>query len=176
MWLRKRKPGAVAWPAPSLFDQLLMQDGYKVEAIVKKLVADWTNAEALGFQSEFQSPDGLYARVDMVRTIGENKIDLFEIKASTSLKDSGGHDHIDDAAFQTLVAERAGYHVGTVSIIHVNKEYVRRGRVVPSAFLTIVDVTAEVKARLDRIAADADAALGLLQNVEIDEEGCMRCP
>jgi hypothetical protein len=44
LWLKKRKPNTVAFPPPSLFDQLLMQDGYRVEEVVKKLVADWPDA------------------------------------------------------------------------------------------------------------------------------------
>lgn len=172
LWLRKRKPDAVAWPAPGLFDQLLMQDGYKVEAVVKEMVADWADVDAFNFQTVFQSPDGLYARADMVRTVGATEIDLFEIKASTSLKNSGGHDHVDDAAFQTLVAERTGFKVRTASIIHVTKDYVRNGPVDASEFLSIVDVTSEVRRHVDEIGTDADAALNLLQQTEIDEDGC----
>ena len=102
LWLRKRKPDAVSWPAPGLFDQLLMQDGYKVEAVVKEMVADWPHADACQFQADFKSPDGLYARADMVRSLAGGAVDLFEIKASTSLKSSGGQDHVDDAAFRPL--------------------------------------------------------------------------
>ena len=172
LWLRKRKPDAVAWPAPGLFDQLLMQDGYKVEAVVKEMVADWPDADACQFQADFKSPDGLYARADMVRSLPDGAVDLFEIKASTSLKSSGGQDHVDDAAFQTLAAERSGIEVRTAHVIHVNKDYVRAGIVVPDELLTIVDVTSDVRERIGGIASEADEALALLRQAKIDEAGC----
>lgn len=172
LWLRKRKPDAVRWPAPGLFDRLLMQDGYKVEAKVKEMVAAWPDADAYQFQADFKSSDGLYARADMVRSLAGGAVDLFEIKASTSLKSSGGQDHVDDAAFQTLVAERSGTEVRSAHVIHVNKDYVRAGNVVPKDLLTIVDVTGDVRERIVDIAAEADEALALLRQAEIDEAGC----
>lgn len=172
LWLRKHKPDAVAWSTPSQFDQLLMQDGYAVEAMAKELVGTWSDADSCNFQVAFKSPDRLYALADLVRSIGDKEIDIFEIKASTSLRSSNGDDHVDDAAFQTLVVERCGLSVGTVSVIHVNKEFVRNGPIDSSGFLTIVDVTEEVRERLAEIAAEADAALDLLREEKIDENGC----
>tara|TARA_R110000787_G_scaffold271400_1_gene378594 strand:+ start:2765 stop:4213 length:1449 start_codon:yes stop_codon:yes gene_type:complete len=172
LWLKKRKPNAVAFPPPSLFDQLLMQDGYRVEEIVKQLVADWPDAEACEFQTVFETPDGLYARADLVRTHSDGSLDIYEIKGSTSLKSSTGQDHVDDAAFQVMVAERAGYSVRAAHIIHVKKDFVRRGAIEPLEFLTIVDVTAEARTRLSTIEADAESALSLLAKTEIDERGC----
>ena len=133
LWLRKRKPEVIEWPAPSQFDQMLMRDGYRVEAEVKNLVRGWDDHAACAFQVEFTSPGGLYARADMVRSLDDGQIDLFEIKGSTSLRSSTGQDHVDDAAFQTLVAERAGHQVRRVHVIHVNKDYVRQGALTPSS-------------------------------------------
>ena len=172
LWLQKRKPEAVIFPAPSLFDQLLMQDGYRVEAVVKELVSTWQDANSCQFQVTFQSLDGLFARADLVRDCGGGEIDLYEIKGSTSLKSSTGQDHIDDAAFQQLVAERAGYKVRDVYVIHVQKDYVREGSINPARFLNIVNVTNESASRMAAIARDADAALKLLAMEAIDERGC----
>lgn len=172
LWLRKRKPDAVSWPPPNLFDQFLMRDGYRVEEVVKQLVATWPDADRCQFQATFQSGDGLYARADMVRDLDDGRIDIFEIKASTSLKSSTGQDHIDDVAFQQLVAERAGHTIRSVYVIHVRKDYVRRGAIDPASFLASVDVTLEAQSRKQSIARDADAALKLLAMNEIDERGC----
>ena len=172
LWLKKHKPNAVSWPAPNLFDRMLMQDGYRVEAIVKELIADWPDVEACAFQSVFQSSDGLYARADLVRTHADGEIDLFEIKASTSLRSSTGSDHVDDATFQTLVSERAGHQVRAIHVIHVNKDYVRSGKVNPTELLTIVDVTEDVRTRLANIEDHVDAALEWISQDTIDENGC----
>jgi hypothetical protein len=108
----------------------------------------------------------------MVRRLYDGQIDLFEIKGSTSLRSSTGQDHIDDAAFQTLVAERAGHQVRQAHVIHVNKEYVRQGEIDPEQLLTIKDVTEEMRQRLKAIEAEAIAALKWLAQEAIDENGC----
>lgn len=135
LWLKKRKPDAIPWPAPSLFDQMLMRDGYRVEGEVKKLVTGWEDGSSCEFQVDFQCPPNLYARADMVQYVGDDEIDLFEIKGSTSLRSTTGQDHIDDAAFQTMVAERAGHRVRSIYVVNVNKEYVRQGAVDPEQLL-----------------------------------------
>src|SRR5690606_22975731 len=100
LWLKKRKPEAIEWPGPSDFDLMLMRDGYRVEAEVRKLVATWNDHAACAFQVEFRSGEALYARADMVRRLAPNQIDLFEIKSSASLYSATGQDHVDDTAFQ----------------------------------------------------------------------------
>ena len=172
LWLKKRKPDAIQWPAPSLFDRMLMQDGYRVEEEVKKLVTGWGDGSSCEFQVDFQCPPNLYARADMVRHVGDDEIDLFEIKGSTSLRSSTGQDHVDDAAFQTMVAERAGLRVRRICVIHVNKEYVRQGAVDPEQLLAIVDVTEDARGRLPQIEAEVDDAIEFLAQDAIDENGC----
>jgi hypothetical protein len=170
-WLKHRKPDAVSWPAPSAFDRMLMADGYAVEAEAKRLVATWPHRDACTFQRVFDS-GSLYARADLVHDLGEGAIDLYEIKGSTSLKSSSGQDHVDDACFQTLVAERAGVSVRSVYIMHVNGEYARGGAIDPAALLAIVDVTADVRARSAAIDEEIEAAIALIGTDVIDERGC----
>lgn len=171
-WLKVHKPDVIKWPAPSAFDRLLMKDGYAVEAVVKEFVTSWPDRDACEFQKTYVSPDNLFARTDLVRQLEDGKIDIFEIKGSTSLKSSTGQDHVNDAAFQTLAVERSGQAVRSISIIHVNKEFVRNGDIDPSAFLVTVDVTEDVRKRLLDIAGEVDAAISYLSEPEIDESSC----
>jgi hypothetical protein len=171
-WLKHRKPHAVSRPSPSAFDRMLMADGYAVEAEAKKLVATWPHHDACTFQRIFDAGT-LYARADLVHDLGGGTIDLYEIKGSTSLKSSsGGQDHVDDACFQTLVAERAGVTVRAVYIMHVNGEYTRAGAVDPAELLVIIDVTSEVRARSAGIGDEIEAAITLIATNAIDERGC----
>lgn len=172
LWLAKRDPDVVPRPAPSAFDRLLARNGYAVEAEVKRLVAGWPDAAACSFQRDFATADGLYARADLVRQRADGAIDLFEIKSSTGLRSSTGRDHVIDAGFQTLVAERAGQRVAAVHVIHIDKEYVRRGDVDPASLLTIADVTEAARQRLPEIADQADEALALLARSDIERQGC----
>jgi hypothetical protein len=170
-WLKRRKPDVVSWPAPSAFDRMLMKDGYAVEAEAKRLVATWPHHASCSFQREF-SAGQLFARADLVHDHGDGSIDIYEIKGSTSLKSSGGQDHVDDGGFQLLVAELSGTPVRAVRIVHVNGEYSRQGDIDPAKLLVIVDVTAEVRERADALRAEIEQAVALLNSHAIDETGC----
>lgn len=136
------------------------------------MVADWPDAHACGFQQTFQTDDGLHARADLVRTRADGSLDIFEIKASTSLKGSDGADHVLDACFQAIVAERAGATVNSISVIHVDKEYRRDGQIVPNDLLVIVDVTERVIEMKPDVGAKIDEAIAFLNKVEINEDRC----
>ncbi|MBS9718495.1 DUF2779 domain-containing protein [Pseudohalocynthiibacter aestuariivivens] len=170
-WLKKNKPDAVHWPTPTAFDRLLMMDGQAVEVEARKLVESWDGGP-YEFQVTFDSPDGLLARADLVERLDDGQIDLFEVKASTSLKSSSGANHIVDAAFQTLVAEQSGASVRKAFIIHVNGDYVRKGDVDPEGLLRIVEVTKEVRSLLPKLEDEVVKALALVSEETIDENGC----
>lgn len=170
-WLKHHKPDAVTWPAPGAFERMLMRDGYAVEAQVKQLVQGWPNPEQLTFQKVFDA-GSCYARADLVREYPDGSIDIFEIKGSTSLKSSTGSDHIDDAGFQAAVAKMLGIDVRSVSVIHVNGDYVRAGDIDPAELLVLVDVTEEVVERKAALAEEIAAALEFLAQPQIDEKGC----
>ena len=73
------------------------------------------------------------------------------MKSGTAVKD----EYLQDVCFQKLVFERAGYRVGTLSIVHINSDYVRRGGIDPAQFFTTEDVTEAAGA----IEADVSAAI-----------------
>eukprot|EP01013_Petalomonas_cantuscygni_P044065 TRINITY_DN8693_c0_g1_i1.p2 TRINITY_DN8693_c0_g1~~TRINITY_DN8693_c0_g1_i1.p2 ORF type:complete len:472 (-),score=65.13 TRINITY_DN8693_c0_g1_i1:4906-6321(-) len=171
LWLRLRDPDVIDWPAPTEFNRMLMADGYAVEQTVQAFVATWGDCDLHDFQTIFESDDGLYARADMVRRNPDGTVDLWEIKASTRLTPQGA-DHVIDAAFQTLVAERAGETVNRIGVIHVNGDYVAEDVIDPASFLIFHDVTDEVRTRLAAITQQAGSALALLSQNEINRTGC----
>jgi CRISPR/Cas system-associated exonuclease Cas4 (RecB family) len=171
LWLRKKQPDTIEWPAPSAFDRMLMEDGYAVEVVVRDFVAKWDDSDRYSFQSVFKSPDGLFARADLVRSNEDGSIDIWEIKASTSLK-GNGKDHVMDATFQTLVAKRSGSEVRKIGVIHVNGDYEHGDELAEVDFLRFTDVTDDAASRLAEITDAADAALNLLAMDEIDTNGC----
>jgi len=111
------------------------------------------------FQGRFESGACTFI-CDIVTITGEKNIDLCEIKSGTHVKD----DHIFDLAFQMVVLERCGYTVGTISVAHVNNEYVRSGDIEPQQLVTIVDVTDEVKSKREFTHTSIDAALNMLRS------------
>ena len=85
---------------------------------------------------------------DIISFVGENEVDLYEIKASTSAKT----EHEFDLAFQTAVLEGCGLIVRNILVIHVNNKYVRHGAIESDKITAFADVTDKVRARVDSTA------------------------
>ncbi len=83
---------------------------------------------------------GALARVDILNPVGKNEWDLVEVKSSTEVKDV----NLIDLAFQAFVCTGAGLGIRRCCVMHVNRDYVRRGRVDPRKFFKLVDVTEDV--------------------------------
>lgn len=92
---------------------------------------------------------------DIVSFVGENEIDLYEIKASTSAKS----EHEFDLAFQVAVIEGCGLSVRNVYVIHVNNQYVREGEIEADKITQIHDVTEKVRAKREVTAESMPLAL-----------------
>ena len=84
--------------------------------------------------------NGGFARVDILDPVGEDAWDIIEVKSATEVKDV----NLLDLAFQTFVYSGAGLKIRRCCVMHVNREYVRRGLVDPKKFFKIVDVTKDV--------------------------------
>ncbi|MCZ4273341.1 DUF2779 domain-containing protein [Maritalea porphyrae] len=172
LWLMHNKPDVYPLGKFSEYAKKLAKEGYVVEDYVRQLVETWDNAIEFSFQRIFKTDDGLYAKADMIRTRSDGLIDLYEVKSSTSVKESNPHNQLKDAAFQAIVAKRAGEQVGNVFIVHLNKDYVRTGDINPSELSIFSDETVRVNALLSETEAEIEAALILLKQNEIDETYC----
>lgn len=170
-WLRRLRPEAVAWPAPSPMDQTRMRDGQQVEAVSHHYIAHRFGLDGIESQRTF-STDTLLARADFTRTHANGSIDIIEVKAATKLKEKSGPNHIVDAAFQLLTAERAGQAISQVFIVHLNSDYCRGEDLDPSNLFSSVDVTDLAREALLELEAQIDAAAAMLTETTIDEAGC----
>jgi hypothetical protein len=113
LWLLKHEPEAFPHGEFSVFLQKLTREGYEVESYVRQ----YFQAEkdhAVDFQKIFETEDGLYARIDALEGTSDGKTILYEIKSSTSVKTDAAHNHIKDACFQKICAERAGQRIDRV--------------------------------------------------------------
>lgn len=126
-----------ATPKPlSMFEQHLFEQGMQAEQLAKKFVEDvvlgrYEDAEIL-WQPSFTT-DQLESRADAIifdRT--HNVYDVYEIKSSTSVK----KEHKFDLGFQAIVYEE-NIEVRDYFLIHLNKEFVRKGEInIEALFLT----------------------------------------
>lgn len=108
------------------------------------------------FQATAQA-DGLLAMADVFRFNPEAEAwDIFEVKSGTSVTD----EYLHDVCFQKIAFERAGYSVGTLSLVHINSDYVRRGGIDPAQLFAIEDVTEAVR------AIEAEVSAGILRAKE----------
>ncbi len=87
---------------------------------------------------------GLFCSVDILINQGEHKVQLYEVKSSTTVHDI----YIDDVAFQTYVLSKLGYKVEKSSLVYINSDYVRHGELNISELFKIEDVTEIVGEKL----------------------------
>lgn len=94
---------------------------------------------------------------DIVSFIGDKEVDLYEIKASTQAKP----EHEFDLAYQTAVLEGVGYKVRNISVIHVNRDYVRNGEIKADEITIITDITDAVRSKSELTARHMPEALAV---------------
>ena len=171
LWLMLNKPLVYPHGEFSAFQSKLAAEGYEVEVYVRAFIDALPEASEFHFQHVFETDD-LYAKADIIRANADGTIDLYEIKSSTSVKDKNPHNQLKDAAFQAIVAEKCGYSIGKIFIVHLNKDYRREGDVDPAQLLVFADETVRIKALLDETRGEVEAALALIALDEIDETSC----
>jgi len=97
--------------------------------ITKKLLNDnYPIAEASFIYKD------LFCAVDILVKNDDGSYDIYEVKAST---DVNKHlvDYIPDVAFQKYVLKQCGLKIAHCHLLHLNKEYVRHGEIVPNQLL-----------------------------------------
>jgi hypothetical protein len=110
------------------------------------------------FQGRFETGN-ITCICDVVKVIGKNKVDLFEIKSGSSVK----QDNIYDLAFQTIVLEDAGYSVRNIGVVTVNGFYRRKGEIDPHQLCVKNDVTQEVRDEIEEIRELIPEAVAIAQ-------------
>ncbi len=111
------------------------------------------------FQGRFEN-ESTTCICDIVQFVGDNTVDLFEIKSSTKAKP----EHELDLAFQMVVLEGNGYEVRNIEVIHVNNQYVRNGDVKAEDIVAKTNVTDKVKNRRDFTVQKIAEAVKMLED------------
>lgn len=171
LWVLKHDPTNYPHGEFSVFLQKLTREGYEVERCVRQYF-EGDNGRDVNFQHVFETDDGLFARADALERGPDGEVILYEIKSSTSVKTDPSHNHIKDAGFQKICAERAGQQIDRVYLVHLNGDYERAGDVDPASLLRFADVTDQIAEIEAEIAGEIDAVLALLDQAELDCKGC----
>lgn len=188
LWLFKNKPDEYPNGEFSLFLQKLIDEGYEVEEFAQKLFPHGIKLPEFGtpkdtedalendgvcfFQAAFKTDKGVFARIDVLEHLHNNTWHIYEVKSSTSVKTDKKHNHLKDACFQKYVLEQNGYKVSKVSIIHLNKDYVRNGQIDPDVLLTVEEVTDRIEGVYADVALEVEQAVHFINQASIDETKC----
>jgi hypothetical protein len=154
-------------PEPDAATMAKFEQGYLIGDYAKKLFPDGIEvakgivgfAEVLPvsknvarlrkpmFEAAFQY-GGAYARADILEPVPGGKWDLIEVKSTNEVKDH----HYHDVALQKYVYDGAGIDIRRCYLMHLNREYIRRGEIDPRKLFVKEDITKEVKNMLEEIA------------------------
>jgi len=117
------------------------------------------------FEATFQY-DGILVRVDVLIP-GDNGWRAIEVKASTSVKDY----HVLDCAIQDWVMRHVGLTIESISLAHINNQFVYQGDGDYTGLLTEQDLTDEVRTLepsvVDLIAKAREAVTGPMPEIVV---------
>ena len=188
-WFWKNKLDILTEEKIDPFIERLKSQGYEVELFARNLypkaqlvtgkldAASQQTKEFIqnGTKELFQASfviDGLFASCDvLVWNEMFQGWDLIEIKSSTD-KDRKKKEHIIDAAFQRIVAQRTGFNIVNVYLIELNKDYYKDGDIDPSDLFNQTEITTECIELEQQLNADINAAKNVLKGKEPTECTC----
>ncbi len=162
LWFYKNKPAVLTDQTLNDFEKELIKSGQEVEAWARKLFPSGVLVESIQeqaaldtkklldegkkviFQATFEA-DWLYIMVDILEWNEEGECWIInEAKGSTCDKEGEKKNkktHLYDAGFQYIVMQKAGYKVGQVNLIELDKEFVKDGEISPVNLLKKSDIT-----------------------------------
>ncbi len=161
-WFFKKKQEVLANQELSDFDKELIKNGQEVELWARKLFPKGVLVEGrenaaiqetqnyleeggkVIFQATFQADD-LYFMVDVWEWDDANNYWVINEVKATSGQEKKKDQHLYDATFQYIVAKMAGYNVGRVNLMELNKEFRKKGEINTRQLIQITDITEQVK-------------------------------
>lgn len=186
LWLVKNKPEVYEKYRGkfSLFLEKLIKEGYEVEEYAKLLfptgidlpenaTPEYTNQQLnsnnkVFFQPSFVTNKGVFARIDILEKLDNSTFHIYEVKSAVSVE----KEKLEDACFQKYVLQECGYTVSKVSIIHLNKEYVRQGAISPEELLEVTEVTEQIDGIYSSLVNEINAASNFINKEAINENEC----
>lgn len=144
--------------AMSLFGHYTEVQKDNLGEMIRKTETLISSGETIIAEASF-SYDNLFCSVDILKNLGYRKVELYEVKSSTSIHDI----YIHDIAYQVFVLEKCGFTVQKASLVYINKDYVRKKDLEINKLFSIkdiTDVTKQLQSEIqDRIFAFKDLIL-----------------
>jgi hypothetical protein len=175
LWITVNKPELI--PEVSEATKHIFDQGHIVGKLAHSLYPKGINIQIDDFQNNLKqstellkkrkplfeaafSADNLYSRVDILKPAGKDEWDLIEVKSATEVKDVNLH----DVSFQRYCLEKAGLKIRNCILMHINNEYVRKGRINPKQLFKLVDITSEVNETICGIQERIDSMFKIINS------------
>ena len=146
------------------FLQHLFEQGYEVEELAEQYIKDILVPQYKVTQEKFLFQptciDGLFeARADaLIFNSISSKWDIYEIKSTNDISKQ----HKYDATFQYLVFNKK-YEIGDIYILHLNKEYCRRGDLNLKELFKITNINEDIEKLKEEVNQLRFEALEVMQ-------------
>ncbi|MFP4487427.1 MAG: DUF2779 domain-containing protein [Campylobacterales bacterium] len=181
LWLYKNRPELREQPDSS--QEALFDTGYQVGDMAKMLFLngveiefDTSNFDGMEqktkelidsgektiYEATFKK-DCMFAMADILHR-GENGWEVYEVKASTRVKDY----HELDAAFQYRLLSRYGLDISKVGIVHIDNSYVLGDMLEIEKLFTIADITDRVIELQNSVEYELEQMESMLEGDEPD--------
>ena len=152
LWLKKNKPEAFD---DSVVNQAVLDRGNDVGDFAMGLFGDYVEVpygDLSGMIAKTEelvetgtpiiaeasfSYDSLFCSVDILKNLGDRRVELVEVKSSTRVSDI----YLHDVAYQVYVLTHLGFTVEKACLAHINSSYVRHGALDLQTLFTIEDLT-----------------------------------
>ena len=163
---RKQAGNQVGIAARNLFP-----GGVDVSSTANRNKSDWIDrtqraiaaGESIIYEAAFMA-DEVFVAVDIL-TVSKKGVAAYEVKSSSSLKSH----HLLDAGVQAWVIARCNYTITSFNIIHLNSNYVRRGKLDYHALFEIRPITEELPPYQKTIAQNLTRFQHLLEREHAPE-------
>ena len=143
------------------------KDLSKMVADTKKFLKDAPNIiteASFNYDNNFCSVDILKNDID--------GFEIYEVKSSTEVKDI----YLDDVSYQVYILKNLGFNVKKASIMYINNEYIRKGKLDLKQLFTIKDVTDIANSKQDKIKEKiCEINEYMKTKVEPEEKISMKC-
>ena len=181
LWMQQNRPELYD---DSVMDEAILEKGQEVGDLARGLFGAYTVVEFGDYPDMLMQTQellengteniaeasfaykGLFCRVDILRNLGGNKCELYEVKSSSSVHDIYYH----DVAFQYYVLTKLGYEVTKACLVHINKKYIRRGELDIHELFLINDITDDARARFAEVDSNLDLYSKYLDAVDEPEQ------
>lgn len=187
-WIKKHKPEIYYASELSAFERLIIDTGNEVDNEARGLFpggvtvdgrdeqAEEDTQKFLGqkirniFQPVFRN-ESFLAACDILQYDEEtDTYAIYEVKASNELDKNV---HFYDLAFQVNLLRMCGLKVTGAHLVHLNREYIRKGEIEITKLFSIDDVTAEIEALCPEVLGEMEQAYTYLSKEEEPKGNCL---